>query len=247
MIITQPITMLTDYAIALESVGFAIALLWMRPVAHPFAVRLWAIAFVATAVAAAVGGTCHGFLLYLANTTGLVLWKTVMVALSLASSLMLWATVVSAVGRRLHPWWLGAIGLKLALYLGWIAIDTSFTAVVVDYLSAMLLVLLLQLVVYRRGTKSEAKKPDFYSDPELLLTHSPKTQALGLDHQGLSAIWVIAGVIVSGIAASVLSIQFTLANGFSTNDLYHLIQMVALYLFYRGVCVLSEKGRSLST
>ncbi len=49
-----------------------------------------------------------------------------------------------------------------------------------------------------------------------------------------SARWIVGGVLVSAIAVGVEASGFS--PGFLThNDLYHLIQMVALYNFFRGV------------
>lgn len=204
MRITEPITMLTDYAIALESLGFAIALWRMQGTGQRSTVRFWSLAFAATAIAAIVGGTCHGFVAYLPYPLTLTLWKTVVASLGLASSFMLLATG-SRLAHPLKSWLYGAIGLKLALYLGWLATHVNFAIAVIDYLSAMGIVFILQLLAYSQGEPS--------------------------------ASWIMAGVIVSGLAASVLLMQFA-EQGLSANDVYHLIQLVALYLFYRGVCSL---------
>lgn len=61
MALTEPITTLTDYAIAL--VAFILAgslgrISWQK---QQYSIGLWAIAFACVALAAALGGTCHGF------------------------------------------------------------------------------------------------------------------------------------------------------------------------------------------
>lgn len=213
MRITEPITMLTDYAIALEAGCFAIALWRMQAIAKHSVVRLWGLAFAATATAAMVGGTCHGFTAYLPYPLALALWKIVMASIGLASSFMLLATVVSTVAKSMRLWLGMAIGLKLALYLGWLTTHTNFAVAVIDYLLAMAMVFVLHLLAYSWG---ETK-----------------------------AGWMIGGIMVSGLAASVLLTQFT-EYGLSSNDVYHLIQLVALYLFYRGVCSLAHSHSALA-
>jgi hypothetical protein len=49
-----------------------------------------------------------------------------------------------------------------------------------------------------------------------------------------AAPWLIAGVVVSSMAAAVQLKKLTPHARFNYNDLYHVIQIVALYLFYRG-------------
>jgi uncharacterized protein DUF6962 len=49
-----------------------------------------------------------------------------------------------------------------------------------------------------------------------------------------AAPWLVAGVVVSGIGAAVQLKKVAPHPRFNHNDLYHVIQIVALYLFYRG-------------
>ena len=46
--------------------------------------------------------------------------------------------------------------------------------------------------------------------------------------------WVIASIVVSVIAALVQQSRFALHRHFNHNDLYHVIQLIALWLLYRG-------------
>ena len=52
--------------------------------------------------------------------------------------------------------------------------------------------------------------------------------------------WLAAGVVVSFFAAAVQLSGLTLAENFNHNDLYHVIQLVALVLFYRGASRLQD-------
>ena len=53
--------------------------------------------------------------------------------------------------------------------------------------------------------------------------------------------WLIAGVLVSLVAAIVQARRLALHRHFNHNDLYHVIQMAALYAFYRGGAVLADR------
>ena len=53
--------------------------------------------------------------------------------------------------------------------------------------------------------------------------------------------WLIAGVLVSLVAAIVQARRLAPHRHFNHNDLYHVIQMAALYAFYRGGALLVDR------
>jgi len=53
--------------------------------------------------------------------------------------------------------------------------------------------------------------------------------------------WIVAGVAVSIVAAVVQASGVDLHRHFNHNDLYHLVQLGALLLYYRGVRVLTDR------
>lgn len=53
--------------------------------------------------------------------------------------------------------------------------------------------------------------------------------------------WLIVGVLVSLVAGAVQARKLALHRQFNHNDLYHVIQMVALYTFYRGGALLVDR------
>lgn len=61
-----------------------------------------------------------------------------------------------------------------------------------------------------------------------------------LRYAAASAPWLISGIIVSFFAAGVQLNGFTIHEHFNHNDLYHVIQMIALYVIYRGVVLLRD-------
>ena len=60
-------------------------------------------------------------------------------------------------------------------------------------------------------------------------------------HQARGMAWLIAGVLVSLVAGIVQARRLALHRHFNHNDLYHVIQMAALYAFYRGGTLLVDR------
>jgi hypothetical protein len=209
MLISEPTTTLTDYAIALETIGFAVALVKTNHCKRQQAITFWGLAFVFVAVAAILGGTCHGFANALGYDRSEILWHLMSYALGFSSFFMLLASVISTLPRSVRLGILGGIGLKSILYFHVIEFQNDFTYVVIDYLSAMAVVLILQL--------------------RQLIT------------QPNSATWIIVGIVVSGLAATIHASRVTIAPQFNHNDIYHLIQMMALYCFYKGATLLKDQ------
>ena len=54
--------------------------------------------------------------------------------------------------------------------------------------------------------------------------------------------WIVTGVLVSFAAAGVQQIGFAPHRHFNHNDLYHVIQMLGVYLLYRGGRLLTDRG-----
>ena len=97
---------------------------------------------------------------------------------------------------------------------------------------AMLAVFIKSLVYLSGATACESFDcaiADYFSAMLIVLLHWNPTRK-----KSSSARWIVGGVAVSAIAIGVEASGFS--PGFLThNDLYHLIQMVALYSFFRGV------------
>ena len=57
-----------------------------------------------------------------------------------------------------------------------------------------------------------------------------------------ASVWMAAGVAVSVLAAMIEASGFGLHRYLNAHDLYHLAEMPALYLFYRGALLLEDAG-----
>ena len=63
----------------------------------------------------------------------------------------------------------------------------------------------------------------------------------GISRRAVSAPWLIGGVLVSFLAAAIQVNEIALHRQFNHNDLYHVIQMAGMYLFYRGAYTLTDR------
>ena len=211
MQITEPTTMLTDYLLGLFTVILAVRLFKLNENQQENSILLWAGALVATAIAAFLGGTSHGFALHFSDFAKTAIWKATVYSIGLASFLMLSGTLFATVANPLRKLLLGLVLLKFLIYAGWMISHDEFKYVIFDYAPAMLGVVLLQVYAYSKWKHK-------------------------------SAPWLIAGVVVSFAAAGIQMSGFTLHQHFNHNDLYHVIQMGAIFLLYRGAGLLKDQS-----
>ena len=63
----------------------------------------------------------------------------------------------------------------------------------------------------------------------------------GMTYRAVSVRWMAGGVLVSFFAGAVQINRVALHDHFNHNDLYHVIQMGGMYLFYRGALLLKDR------
>jgi hypothetical protein len=205
--ITEPATMLTDFAIAVACTAFASG---VAPVAAQWGARdLWALSFAATAAAAVVGGVFHGFALHLEPAAKRRLWKATQYLMGVTGLAILAAGVVAFTDAAVRPWLLVAALAKFAAYVTAVRRRDDYSIVILDYGASMLALAALAAVAWVRTGAAAAP-------------------------------WLVSGVAVSGIAAAVQVKKVAPHPRFNHNDLYHVIQLVALYLFFRGGVLLGQ-------
>jgi hypothetical protein len=140
--ITEPMTMVTDYLMGTLAFVLAMRLLGDAASGQQWSGRLWAAAFVMTAVAAFVGGTYHGFIQWMPGLAGRALWKATLVATGIGSACLLAAAVTAAVAGPLRHALMGLVLVKLVVYIWTIATKDAFVLVIADYGTALVAVLL---------------------------------------------------------------------------------------------------------
>jgi hypothetical protein len=87
MHITEPVTMLTDFALAAASLTFAYLLYGMIGPRNRVSAWLWCAGFITAAVAAAIGATYHGFAQYFDSGTLRVFWNIIMYSMGASAGL----------------------------------------------------------------------------------------------------------------------------------------------------------------
>jgi len=134
--------MVTDCLMGTLAFVLAMRLLGDAASGQPRSGRLWAAAFVMTAVAAFVGGTYHGFIQWMPGLAGRALWKATLVATGIGSACLLAAAVTAAVAGPLRHALMGLVLVKLVVYIWTIATKDAFVLVIADYGTALVAVLL---------------------------------------------------------------------------------------------------------
>ena len=205
---TEPMTMLTDYALGLLALAFGYATLRKNRVDGSTSRSLWACAFLSLSLGALAGGTWHGFQWQEGFRDSL--WKTTTLSMGFTSLFMTGSVVFANCSGKSRRNWLIVAGIKFLLYAGLSTISDDFRIVIADYGSAMLVILAIALVQTLRKSRPEAP-------------------------------WLATGVGVSLIASGIQASGISLHEHLNHNDLFHLVQMPALYLFLRGGILLQDR------
>jgi hypothetical protein len=194
MTISEPMTLVTDYA--LGGVTAWLAVLLFKDAQKQKSRKLWGLAFAALALGAFLGGTWHGFF------NNAFLWKATVLTVGVASFAMLAGSAFAVLSGKLRTLVLAFAAAELLIYSGWMLAHDEFIFVVLDTGIAFAAVALLHLWRFNG--------------------------------------WILAGVAVSVAAALVQASGFALHRHFNHNDLYHVIQIAAMVLLYRGAQQLSD-------
>lgn len=202
MKISEPVTTLTDYILAAELIFLGLLLLLKD---GSDVRRLYGAGFLAAAIAAAAGGTYHGFIHNLSSATSAALWKLTIFSVGVSALLMLSAAIQAATHGALRTILLIASILSFAIYAIVMIKQNDFRYVIYYYAPAMATILILQLI-WRQA----------------------------------STIWIVSGIFLSFAAAAVQQSGFRGGQHFNHNDVYHIMQMVAMYLMYRGGLLLEK-------
>lgn len=204
MQIHEPMTMATDYLLALFALVFAVRL--VSETRRPPAIA-WTIAFGLTACAAIAGGTFHGLRELMSEPGLAVLWKLTMVSVGGASMMLALGLIQARFSGRSRIMLSTLFVAKFAIYVIWIWSRDSFLWVIIDYGITILFMLVVEAWHLRKSAASR---------------------------------WIVASLAISIVAAAVQQSGWALHEHFNHNDLYHLIQIVALWLLYRGGVILAQ-------
>ena len=198
--ITEPMTLLTDYVMALVCFYFAFQLLHSQHHQTQMSRRIWGIGFLFAAIASVTGGTYHGFLLDLSPLLQKVFWKTSLYSLGVTSFCLIAGTAIATFRVSIQLRIIIFASAQFILYSLWMIEHDDFKYVIINYATALILVLIFQLF---QLSKTSAK-------------------------------WILSGIALSFIGAGVQQSGLDLHQNFNHNDLYHVIQIIALCFLYVG-------------
>lgn len=213
----EPAVTLTDYGLALLAGALALAIL--RREAPPSHVRPWLVAFfAAAAVAPLFGGTVHGFFPAESSPGHVVLWPATLIAIGVAACGG-WAIGARLIFRPpLAAWIIAAACVELFLYALLVLLNgRAFRVAVLNYLPAALFLLGALLVGAKRAERRGAEGA----------ARPFRIAALGL----------LLTFVAGAIQQLGIGLHPTLLDH---NALYHVVQAVALVLFFLGARHLAD-------
>ena len=207
MTINEPATLVTDYLLAMFTgvLGRRLARAardaeWSALAETALAQRWWSVAFTATAIASAAGGTVHGFQHAIARRLTNLLWLITLESLVVAAFAVVGAAIVLVGwGRTTRFVATFAAAVAFGSYGLWVIENPVFLSAIAAYGAAFGVLVGIRLSV----------RP--------------------LDGGGRL---LLAGVALSMVAAGVQQSGWSIHRYFNHNDLYHVIQAVAVWLLY---------------
>jgi hypothetical protein len=146
----EVVTMATDYLLAAS--GFAAAM-WLWKTAAGAAGRWWAVAFLATGVAAVLGGTSHGYAPVLDKQTHGLVWRLTYVTVGIANFCILYGASLAAVPGRARRAVLAVLVVRLLVVAGALIALAQFRYVLYDYAITLAGLLGLAAALAARGQR----------------------------------------------------------------------------------------------
>jgi hypothetical protein len=208
--IEEPMTLLTDYALA--GVTGWLGWLLFRAREGQAARLCWALAFAMLALAAGLGGSYHGFSTLMPEDRQRLLWGATVLTIGIASFATCAGSAFAVTAGKSRALLLAFAAAQLAVYSAWMLSHDAFIYVITDNGIAMVMVAALH------GWSA-------------------------LHSRDRASLWMLGAVGVSILGAVVQATGFAPSREFNHNDLYHVIQIAAIALFYVG----ARRLRDLST
>ena len=144
----EVVTMATDYLLA--ATAFAAAM-WLWKTAAGTPGRWWAAAFVATGVAAVLGGTSHGYAPVLDKQAHGLVWRLTYVTVGVANFCVLYGAALAALSPRLLRAALAILLFRLLVVAAALVALAQFRYVLYDYAITLAGLLALAAALGARG------------------------------------------------------------------------------------------------
>ncbi|MDH5404685.1 MAG: hypothetical protein OEY49_19440, partial [Candidatus Heimdallarchaeota archaeon] len=166
---------------------------------------LWIISLAFLCVGAVLGGTDHGFQDNFTEKTIYRIKQATYLCIGMASLFMLLGTIYSSISNEI----------------------VIIVFVAISIIKSM-------IFIYNIRSKNQFKYVIIEYAPSMVLVLIFKIYSL-IVWNDPSSIWIIIGVIISFISAAIQASKFSLHKHFNHNDIYHVVQMIGIYFFYKGI------------
>lgn len=229
MTILEPTTTVTDLILALMSFYFGHMLFHVHSKVDSNKAKknsldkrfnqFWAVAFLFLGTGSLLGALSHGFP-YLKTQFAFIgkAWPLTVMSMGVASFYLLLALAVEYFPRWRNAIFIFAYFKMLAFlllmcgypkkYFGNFE-DVSFSLVIYDYAPILIMILVMNFVDYIKSEKGSIKRT------------AARTMAVA--------------ILISIVGTLVQMSKFALHKNFNHNDMYHVIQMVSIYMMYRAI------------
>lgn len=214
--ILEPAVSITDYAIAVES-GILATLTWRKP---RHACRVWfEVFFASVGLAAALGGTVHGFVADQRTVANAVMWRATLIAIGVVALAAAMAGAGSGWGRIVRRSVAGIGVTGFAIYCVAVVFFTQeYLVAIVVYLPATMFLLISFVAACVRARTAWQQRIRLLSGAA-----------------GMLLTFIAAGVQQSDLEIRALYLDH--------NAIYHVIQAGALLLIYAGTAgVVRQSG-----
>jgi hypothetical protein len=172
--------------------------------------RLLAAAFVVVGASALAGAVVHGLTRQLGERRWRLLWRVTLLLAALVSALLLAGVAAAELRGPARVALLGAAVVKLAVVWLHTLRDADFRWIVLDSAGTLAAVAAVEGMAWvGRGAVGAQAAP-----------------------------WILGGVALSVLGGLVQQARLALHRHLNHNDLYHLAQAAAIYLFFRGALLL---------
>lgn len=206
MMISEPMTFVTDLILALE--GFVVGHILFWNLSKKFDkeyYKLWSMSFLFLGVGSLFGGLYHGLSPNEATYPFIKnFWPISVFSIGLASYYMLLSIVCEFFYSHKKMLYLLAF-LKLGLFIFFaVTSGLKFFVVICDYAPVLILLLIMNLYSYLKTRRQ-------------------------------SYLQMVIGIIISLLGSFVQMSHLGFSQSLNHNDIYHIIEMVALFVMYRAL------------
>jgi hypothetical protein len=205
---TEQTTAVTDFLLALLAIWAALKIQQAGGKTSPKKARIWLWVFVLLAIGALFGAIAHGF--KMDEKTNSLLWQPLFLSLGLAVS-MFAAGAIFDLKKGSVP--KIAIPLLLAMGFGFYLVTVFVPGSFLVFILYEAIVMIFALVAYL---------------------------VLALKKKLSGAWWMVGGIFVTIIAAAIQAtetLHITLIWEFDYNGIFHLVQMVGIFILVNGLLI----------